>query len=392
VPFDAYDQSLCAIVSALGIRRELGALYPDLASASLRFRQLRHPFLAAAPETKSLKVRPVLEAARWPASDQISPVEDYPRNSDDKWMQHAQGVTHDEASWYFTSQFGLYKFPVSANLDGDSPTVSTRIPKSLQVEAGAFGTLLLYDHMGAPAYHKDSTSEGLIYVPLEAHDKSADALLLIFDTNLNFRGSTKFDAQTKDGPWCAVHPSSGGLLYSSRFNDTWGPLDLFVYRRCLGGSTGIALEFLGTMRLRDEVGGELEVRGIQGGAFSSSGHLYLVTDWPFARPGKSLKLSAHPLTGVVLPNANKEDVFDGGVMGFDLFRGRRVASFPVDYQRWKDLFVESVRWQELEGITIWDCDAGLTPGVRGQVHVVMSQKDDELFFKHYDCGPASDIV
>ena len=61
-----------------------------------------------------------------------------------------------------------------------------------------------------------------------------------------------------------------------------------------------------------------------------------------------------------------------------------MRSFGIEYQRWKDVPVKgSVPGQELERMTIWDLDDGRSPGVHGQIHVVMGEANNTLFFKHF---------
>lgn len=367
----------------LSTRTSFHALYGDL-PATFGIRKLRHMFYDDHPEAFPYKsLRELLLAMRWPAAANVAPTPsyDYPREGDRSWMNYAQGVTHDDTAWYFTNQYGVFKFAATADLASDDPIRSAPIPDDLYLNASG------WNHLGDPAFH-----DGLLYVPLEKRDKKGDAYLLVFDSELHERGRALFGAQTSDGPWCAVQPKTG-LIYSSRYNDNWGPLDLYLYEPTLSKTNGLTLKSLGTMRLYDEQGDELEVRAIQGGAFSPSGHLYLVSDGPFARPRKSLKITTpHGFLGGPFPAAPAKDIIDGGVMGFDLITGRRMLSFPVDYQRWKDYGVTTERWQELEGITVWNRDAGQTPRIRGQIHVIMEEQDDDLFFKHYTCGAASDVV
>jgi hypothetical protein len=43
-------------------------------------------------------------------------------------------------------------------------------------------------------------------------------------------------------------------------------------------------------------------------------------------------------------------------------------------------------YQEAEGLTIWDLDDGRAPGIGGQLHVLLIEKDlgdDDVFLKHY---------
>jgi len=46
--------------------------------------------------------------------------------------------------------------------------------------------------------------------------------------------------------------------------------------------------------------------------------------------------------------------------------------------------------EEIEGLTVWNLDDGRAPGIRGQVHVLMSDledaSNDDLYFKHMRGG------
>jgi hypothetical protein len=116
---------------------------------------------------------------------------------------------------------------------------------------------------------------------------------------------------------------------------------------------------VGQVDLKDAWGNPLVLDRIQGGAFSSKGHLYLVMD-----------VAGH------------------GVKGFDVRSGRQYANIPVNYDpSWGS-------WEELEGIDIWDLDGGAAPGINGQIHVLMLDNDgpsaDDLFFKHYSVSNAGE--
>jgi hypothetical protein len=60
-----------------------------------------------------------------------------------------------------------------------------------------------------------------------------------------------------------------------------------------------------------------------------------------------------------------------------MLTGRITARFHVLY--------DPDAGQELEGMTIWDRVDG--DGARHQVHVIMVEHDDSLYFKHYEVEP-----
>jgi hypothetical protein len=93
---------------------------------------------------------------------------------------------------------------------------------------------------------------------------------------------------------------------------------------------------------------------VQGGVFSSTGHLYLVCD------------------------------DQTGVLGFDMYSGCLGCRVPVDYQPGRRA---DFSYQELEGITLMDADTTELPGIEGQMHVLMVEnrplRQDVIYFKHY---------
>jgi hypothetical protein len=187
---------------------------------------------------------------------------------------------------------------------------------------------------------------GFLFVPFEGVDPKR--IMLFRASDLKFLGTAPV-AEQSDCPWCAVNPRNR-LLYSSHFDTD----HLNVYRMSLianttDGVVGLQLKFLYNFELRDSQGVRLQLSRVQGGAFSPSGHLYLVSDFD-----------------------------SGGLMGFDMTTGRRIfqrtkASLPTDV--------------EMEGITIFDADGAPTPHIGGQVHLVWLQDeavvDDDIYFSHF---------
>lgn len=303
-------------------------------------------------------LRNFIEALAWPRS--FVPTRatsyDYPRNKGSGWTDKLQGVTHDDQHWYFTQQDRLWKIPVTHDLHadlGDFASVGIPIPG--------------YIHFGDIDFFN-----GHIYVPLEGDGQPAT--VVVFNQSLQYKKSALLSAQGGSGPWCAINPVNG-LLYSSTFNDTPDRILFQVYERIestndAGELVDFKLNHLGAMELFDETGDSFHLGGLQGAAFSRRGHLYLVVD-------------------TVMNSANEDG--HRGIMGFDMLTGRRTVHRLVDYRPWK-FFPRPIGWvkiQELEGITIWeDVDATGAPGIIGQLHLVMLDKDwendDDLYFKHYE--------
>lgn len=307
-------------------------------------------------------VRRLIRSLDWP---QLRPPFDHPGGGTPGWSEVVQGVAHDADHWYFSQEHQLWRFPVTHDLDDDvddKPFKRTGIPAEL---SRMFGMLRVgYDHFGDLDFF-----DGRLHVPLEGMQPP---LLCLFTTNLAPQRFAPLTHQ-HSAPWCAVNPRNG-LLYSSNFHDAGGaaePLRLYVYKphptaistRTMFQGTPLEgtfetfdLPFVGSFQLRDESGNDLwGVRRIQGGAFSPGGHLYLVSDRPA-----------------------------GGLMGFDLSTGRRTLHKPVEYSPGFD------EYEELEGITVWDLEAGRAPGIHGQLHLVMLDNDsdltgtDDIYLKHFE--------
>jgi|GEM_PF-1250465 len=278
---------------------------------------------------------------------------DYPSNSTLDWSYIIQGVTHDDASWYLTSQYGIHKIPVDHDLNDHSagdPGASwwyrsAPIPDVLY--QGASG----YDHLGQPAYAGD-----YVYAPLEHSTHGAAPIVVAYDTDLNTVSWATLvpSGPTNEAPWVAINPVDG-LLYTSNFQiSPSNPIRTFkiTWLMDTSGKRTLELDPVGTFVLRDEAGAPLTIDAIGGGAFSSKGHLWLSSD------------------------------ASGAVYGFDP-TGHRRKSFGVDYTGYGSR-------QELEGLTIWDLDDGRAPNVWGELHLVMSKRDvssfhfNSVYFKHYE--------
>lgn len=290
-------------------------------------------------------LRDWLHSLQWPDAQNYVYLGDYPEDSNPGWTDNIQGVTHDDSHWFFTNEAediedngeGLWRIPVGHDLDeeideGDFPRVP--IPSSLAAIGGK--------HMGDPDHHA-----GFVYVPIEGIQPARIAMFRA--SSLEFIGSAPLTAQDSSASWCAINIRSG-LLYSSRFDSD----HLCVYKRSVisdtsHGVTGLELKHLYNFPIFDDQGAPLPLSRIQGGTFSSSGHLYLVSD-----------------------------VDKGGVLGFDMTTGRKV------FQRTKASLQTDV---EMEGITIWDLDSGTAPNIGGQIHVVWLQDeglvDDDVYFSHF---------
>lgn len=338
----------------LSVQQAIRRRFPDADLSDGIRRGLSHPFYRSGRGRFPFSsVRRWMESLAWP--DRVEYLGNHPHDSSTGWSDNLQGVTHDEQHWYITQQDRLWKFPVghdlAAEIDEDDPgrgITSVGIPEALQDQH--------YDHFGDLDHRA-----GLLYVPVEGSwpfplfERKIPGRIALFDAHtLRFLAvSPPLHADREAAPWCALHPHNG-LLHTSQF--TSDRLHVFEPRVATGGDAPrLELTALGDFELRDESGRPLRVHRIQGGVFSESGHLYLVSD-----------------------------TRAGGILGFDMTTGRRMLHATIDYDPSDPT---GKLPEELEGITIWDLDGGPAPGIGGQLHVLMIDNDwpsdDELYFKHF---------
>jgi hypothetical protein len=206
-----------------------------------------------------------LHSLRWPPFSAYEFIGDYPEDTSPGWTNNIQGVAHDGSHWFFTQDVRLWRLPVSQDLDqgvSDKDVRTAPIPELLKNKGG--------NHMGSA-----DVFEGIVYVPLEG--TQPPSLLLFEVQTVNFLGYGRMPAQN-DAPWCAINPRNR-LCYSSHFNSD----RLIVYQRNLlfdssRGIVGADPAHVYDFQLFDRAGASLSVANIQSGAFSPSGHLYLVSD------------------------------------------------------------------------------------------------------------------
>lgn len=329
-------------MTSLSVRSVVGTtfqlLLPSL-ERGLR-RGVLHPFYGEHPGSCPFRgVRDWLAEMQWPPA--FTFVNDYPAEASPGWTNNIQGVTHDHDHWYF-SQFdaNIWRIPVGRDLAkavGAGELAGTPIPAPLRA--------LGYDHFGDLDYF-----DGHLYVALEANDASIPQpprVCLFEARSLAFLGSAVLTGQG-NAPWCAVHPMTGDL-YSSAFDTS----ALQVYRRRLSGPsprhvTGIQVTHLGPFDLFRQNGSPLHLARVQGGAFSRTGHLYLVSD-----------------------------VAGRGLVGMDMVSGRLVFEYPKS---------QLPAGAEMEGITVWDLDDDRAPSITGQIHVAWLDDDpdaDDLYLSHF---------
>jgi hypothetical protein len=277
----------------------------------------------------------VIEVPSWPRT--LVALEPHPSDVAPSWAEHIQGVAHARGCWFITQDDRMWRFPVDldrAHAHETHPAVSgVGIPEPD------------IDHLGDCAVHR-----GVLYVAMEG---GPVARVGRFDLDLEFQWSAPLPAQGSSCPWCAIDPRTG-LLYSSTFD----PDHLSVYQE-VTGEDRFAFQHLRDVPLLTDDGEPLTLERVQGGAFSSQGHLYLTSDCR-----------------------------NGGISGVDVATGRRRLHVPIPFEPgWPDNEV-------IEGLTLVDLDGADAAWLRGMLHVLVlsirPQESDRIWLRHYDTPDDSD--
>ena len=269
---------------------------------------------------------------------------DYPDDRETGWSEEVQGISHNDDHWFITQKDRLWKIPVSVDLnsdiEGDDPArgiFTVPIPPVLTDE---------YNHFGDVDYNN-----GFLFIGLENTDTEPTARMLCFDADtLEFIGSVLLKEQGTHASWCAVNPADG-FLYSSSFDNVTA---LFAYTFSVANNK-FTLRFHHLAPLINDDGKPYELSGIQGGVFSLDDNI------------NTLYLSS-----------NAGDT--RGVQIFDWPEGKRIQEIFID------LDISGIG-EKIEGITYWNLPRGTAPGIRGQLHVLEldndNNGDDIKCFKHY---------
>jgi hypothetical protein len=282
-------------------------------------------------------------------------ISSYPAGVGGGFAPEANGLAHDESHWYFTNtpndENWVWKYPISSAIVGDVPTQSKKVFSSSS-----------YTHIGDLDYFN-----GYLYIPLELEEPLSGSAIGVLDRDLNEVALRPLEGGSL--PWVAVDPTTA-RLYTAKFNDT----KLRVYQ-IVNPGPDVQFVPMPDVPLRlppafyalpiDE-----EVARLQGGAFSPSGTLYLVSD-------------ADGQIGVSPP-------FSGGIQAIVAETG--VARFSWSLQRGVS--------DEFEGIDYWDLDnerpAGMAAQMRGQVHMLVLENDplsdDSDHFRLMHFGVPSNVV
>jgi len=322
-------------------------------------------------------------------------INDHPQEASVDWAENdGQGLTHDADAWFITQQYALWKVPVTVDLAQDlGPLVGSGEGdvKRLRLNDAELPELSGYDHFGDPDYYELSGT-GYVLVPVEDNSLSIcsgpvltqcgicsdfprlccpclPAALAVFRaSDLGYVKHASFyeTAQTSAG-WLAVDPA--GVIYTSDGGDISSFWRYSVNWPCLEASCALVLTLNpNPYNLLTETGGLAVVNSPQGGVISPSGGLF------YFSAGYIGDLQS-----------------SWGIHVFELATHRRVQKSTNGGGYFEFTFDPSSNEEEPEGLTIWDLDnvPNTGGGVRGQLHVMLVDNDnetfdaDDVYIKHY---------
>jgi hypothetical protein len=279
----------------------------------------------------------------------------YPDEDKPVYHKECQGITHDDQFWYITNKWTIWKFHVTDDLRDDSE----RDLKQLS----SVGDLAGYEHLGDPSYYyyKDG-NQGYLLVPVEDVDRELTPVLAVFRSNdLGYVGKAVLNGHS-DAACCAVDPK--GIVYIPD-GGTIGGIREYRLNWGLLHTNKVELQSLPDFYFYDELTDPLWLKDMQGAVISESGERMYV----------------------VCGNAYDVDA-SYGIHVFDMRTQMRVArsnrsSLPFKYE-WHP---GSTRYEEPEGITIWELDDKGAPGISGQLHVLLldneASDNDDVYLMHY---------
>lgn len=295
----------------------------------------------------------------------------HPTEAGPGWHGNAQGLAHDDTHWFITQASAIWKVPVTHNL----AAATLGAPGVRRRALSDYPALSRYNHFG-DGEHYEFSGAGYFFVAIEGKNLSQCGAVAVFrgsDLAYLDQHCVRFaeDARREDAPWCALDPE--GVLYVSTYNDASVIKRFQVDWQKLHASGELVLSPLPGLTLRSENGQPLVIDRAQGGVISPTGAL--------------LYLSAGASGfGVTTPDELPTD----GIHVFDIQSGRRIQRSTDGYGHFNFEFHsgDSI-WQEPEGLTIWDLEDGRAPGISGQLHVLLLDKDlldddtDDVYVKHY---------
>jgi hypothetical protein len=291
------------------------------------------------------------------------------------WSNDVQGVAHDDNHWYITATTVFWKIPVEQDLR----TVTLGSPGVVLRAFGHYPQLTGYDHFGDPDVYRFDGTDYLL-LPIENHDGALQgAIAILRCADLSYvahfalpNPPSPHVPQANDCGWVAVH--SLGALFTSKQHV--GPLPglpprglrvYFLDWGLLHASGLVDVQFELEIPVYDEQGELVHLTTMQGGEFAPGDNLlYLVSGFYDDDDGLEEREGIHVFETVTYQRVAHS------TRGYGHFDYYYDPGFPT--------------YEEPEGLTIWDLDDGRAPGIRGQLHVLVSDNDadgGDVDFKHY---------
>ena len=302
----------------------------------------------------------------------------YPYDEPVFWGEDVQGVTHDDANWYFTQTFEedgelfslLWQIPVKTELNREEPPSTARswlIPEQLHSNG--------FNHFGDLDFYR-----GYILIAVEgAGPYPALAIFKTTPAGVEYLGYDEMTGQMggSHAGWCAVDVD--GAVYTCNWGETSRLQKYALDWQALENEDRVSLTFINDIPRTDENGAPLVLLETQGGDFTPDGSLLYLS------------------TGYITESCDGEfssDVMEsrGGIHVLDVKTWRRIRH-SANCATCDDIFKFEFHpdlsggCEEPEGLTIWDLDDGRAPGILGQLHVILLDNDwpdkDDINFAHY---------
>jgi hypothetical protein len=299
------------------------------------------------------------------AQDDLPPYEsyylyvgDYPAGEENGWSEKAQGLTHDDHNWYITKEWGLWKIPDDVDIGSVDEPGGDVLGIDLDDVEGLEG----WAHAGDLSYFEYGGT-GFLLVPLEKGPGPGLAIMRSADLGLV---GAELLPETDAAGFAAVDQQ--GVVYTANEEDVDRLLAYTIDWNLLSTSGELVAERAAgsDILLRNPDGQTMYLERLQGADFSDGGEVLYIS----------------------CGNAEEYNASNDGIHAFDVATGIQLAhsangGHPFNFK----YDPGSPKWEEPEGLTVWDLDDGRVEHIRGQLHVLLLQNQkfvhDDVDLKHY---------
>ena len=274
-------------------------------------------------------------------------------------------MAHNRDHWFITQATAVWKIPVSHDLAASAAGA----PGVLRKGISEFPQLVGYNHFGDPELFSTNGVDYL-FVPVTHYESGSGPPIIVVlrGDSLAYVSHARLPTGAESA-WCALDPSGRLCLPGGAGVFTFHSVNYAALRDAQRLELGTGRPFV----LNDERGAPiLDIDFHQGGVISPSGELLFVVAGfhDQDRPGDGIHvftLTVNPASGLVTTRR---------------IRRSTQASRPFAYQ-----VSTGIDGEEPEGITFWDLNDGRSPGVQGEVHVLVLDNgfvgEDDVYIKHY---------